>query len=245
MSLRNRIAARVLDAVIARVPRLKPGEISDDVAERPVVWGHVITGPDGDPYLTRVLFPRIPQGVPFVGGLRPMLHKFHRADSDRDCHNHPWSWAGSIILAGEYVEERLLIDESRLAGAPQYETKLVRWFNRLTDADYHRILELRGEVYTLFCAGPRTQGWGFLDYTSGKYTDWSRYLQRRKCLAASGAQLDELGQLMGARRTTRTEYLYHFGVPTGKAVTFETDTEYRDRLLSLFDVKIGGVLDGK
>ncbi|MFW6184410.1 MAG: hypothetical protein ACOC8X_11485, partial [Chloroflexota bacterium] len=35
------------------------------------------------------------------------LHYFHRSDSDRELHNHPWDTAVAIILTGGYWEHRM------------------------------------------------------------------------------------------------------------------------------------------
>lgn len=173
----NRIAARILDAIIARIPQAPPMNTSETA---PAISKYTIEDyTDGSPYLTRVLFPRIP----FIGW-RPMLHKFHRPDGDRALHNHPWRAAFSIVLAGSYVEERLLPDEAQLYRAagleltPAIETRHVRWWNYLTDADFHRITELRGSVYTLFVIGERIQTWGFLD-AFGVVTPWREYIDAR------------------------------------------------------------------
>jgi hypothetical protein len=115
---------------------------------------------DGSPYLTRTVFRRL-------FGLRPLLHFFHRPDSDRHLHNHPWRWSLSIILRGSYTEERL----------GREGTRRVRWFNFITDRDYHRIQELHGEVWTLFITGRRTQGWGFL--VDGQFVPWREYIDAR------------------------------------------------------------------
>ncbi|MGN6103521.1 MAG: hypothetical protein ACTHU0_00210 [Kofleriaceae bacterium] len=50
----------------------------------------------------------------------------------------------------------------------------MRFFNRLTDTDYHRVRELRGDVWTLFITGPRVQDWGFL--VDGDHVPWTKYL---------------------------------------------------------------------
>lgn len=201
MSLRNRIAARVLDAVIARVPFFETAKLND-YPNKPDVWGHVILDEvTGEPYLTRVLFPRIPARVPVIGGVRPTLHKFHRPDNDRAIHNHPWKWAVSFILAGEYVEEKLAIDESNLKRRPVTEHRLVRWVNYLTRQDWHRITELRGEVYTLFCMGPRLSeddvassemgDWGFMDMDTGETINWRRFLDLKLLASRAGREAIE------------------------------------------------------
>lgn len=113
----------------------------------------------GDPYITRVLFPR-------VFGFRPMLHHIHRPDKDRHEHSHPWSWAFSLILTGSYNEERNGI------------SSLVRGWNFLRDTDFHKITKLHGEVWTLFIAGPRTQDWGFV--VDGSVVPSDKYIAARK-----------------------------------------------------------------
>lgn len=112
------------------------------------------------PYLSRLVFWRI-------FGVRILLHRFHVSDQDRALHNHPWKWAFSLILAGSYTEERMINKEDFLKGKGKLpnlwtQTKRKRWFNFLTDKDYHRVEELHGEVWTLFFCGPRKQDWGFL-----------------------------------------------------------------------------------
>lgn len=145
-------------------------------------WAYTIVT-EGSPYLTRVLFPRVrlPKLGPFPGcDFRPMLHHFHRGDGDQDLHNHPWRWGLSFILSGSYVEERLEAVLPNINGdvTVATETRLVRFFNRLTDTDYHRVRELRGDVWTLFVTGERSQDWGFL--VRGKHVPWRDYLAEGK-----------------------------------------------------------------
>src|ERR1700728_4812444 len=54
-------------------------------------------GTDGDPYLDRL---RLVQ-TPWFG---VYLHHIHRADRERDPHDHPW-WFASLVLAGSYEED--------------------------------------------------------------------------------------------------------------------------------------------
>lgn len=229
--LRNRVAAKALELFMSRVPSIDL-ENQDPDEEKPVVWKYVIRGDDGSPYLTRVLFPRIPADVPFVGGIRPMLHKFHRPDGDRELHNHPWSWAVSLILAGGYLEERLLVDESTLAGRPITETVIVRWLNRLTDLDFHRILELHGELYTLFCTGPRTQSWGFMNEETGAFTDWEVRRALKRLDRAIGDELDAIGKgtEAGGRKAELELAPSATDGSIGTWTWVETDVEYRERI---------------
>jgi hypothetical protein len=116
---------------------------------------------DKTPYITRFLFPRAFLPV------RPLLHHIHQADGDRDVHNHPWKWSFSLILKGSYTEKRWL-------GGDEYKTRRVRWFNFIRANDFHTIIELHGDVWTLFFAGPRTQDWGF--QTKKGFVDHQTYL---------------------------------------------------------------------
>lgn len=130
----------------------------------------------GEPYITRVLFPR-------VLGVRPMLHHIHRADHERDLHDHPWSWALSIVLRGSY-------DEQRLVDGDTVVVRRVRWFNLLRGGDYHRITELHGDVWTLFISGPNIKSWGFRVWDRATMT-WQHvqhddYFARRKAERARG-----------------------------------------------------------
>lgn len=121
-------------------------------------------------YLTRLKLPRI-------FGMRVMLHKIWRADSDGEMHNHPWDKAYSFILLGSYVEERLDLDGELVArifksigetpAAVKRRVKDVKWFNRLYKEDFHKIIEIDGPLWTIFIAGKRIADkngveWGFL-----------------------------------------------------------------------------------
>jgi hypothetical protein len=144
-------------------------------------WAFTI-GIGDSPYLTRVMLPWR------VLGIQPYLHHMHRADADRDLHNHPFAWAFSIVLCGSYDERRLVDDAedcrnlyAASTGVAPNEVGLehfvvhrrIRWFNLLTRDDYHKIERLHGEVWTLFVTGPRVQDWGFL--VRGKHVPHSEY----------------------------------------------------------------------
>lgn len=139
---------------------------------------HCYTIISGDTnYLTRVKFPRL-------FGWRVMLHHIHRADEDRELHNHPWDRAYSFLLTGSYIEERLVQD--LLPFVIERELRKVRWFNALYKEDFHRITSIDGPLWTLFIAGDRqdTNGvdWGFLDEENNKLIPHTEYI------AKSGAQ---------------------------------------------------------
>lgn len=163
--------------------RNTPGAYTGEDDKR---WAYVIET-DGDKYLTRIMLPWR------ILGVRPYLHRFHRADADRFPHNHPWAWAFSLILCGSYDEERIDadgVDSLRLlraacggidSGTRDYTLfstrRVVRWFNFLRDTDYHRVEKLNGDVWTLFVTGPRHgDDWGFL--VEGKHVNWKTFLNK-------------------------------------------------------------------
>jgi hypothetical protein len=130
------------------------------------LFAYTITGKDGTKYMTRALFPRLGSGVH-----RWMLHWWHRPDADPDMHNHPWAKGRSIILMGGYTEERLnrlrpphIRDIMSRVGETNRLTTVYRRGDRMAlDAgDFHRVTHLLPRTWTLFRAGKRTQGWGFL-----------------------------------------------------------------------------------
>lgn len=123
------------------------------------------------------------------GPWRIYLQQFHGPD-DEGHHNHPSRWSFSLVLWGSYVEERLNV----LTG--EITTRRVRWFNFLRSGDYHRIIDLKGEVWTLFFVGPtalRDDGeparWGFWIHDRG-HVDWEvRKAEKKAAEIARGAVL--------------------------------------------------------
>jgi hypothetical protein len=86
-------------------------------------------------------------------GVRFYLHRFVGSDPDRGLHNHPWRWAGSVILSGHYIEET------------HYGTARVGWVNGLVGDTFHRVILPEGvnEVWTLFFhRAHKAKSWGFL-----------------------------------------------------------------------------------
>lgn len=135
-------------------------------------WAYTIRAPDGSDYLSRLLLPRM--WLPFVGSFRPMLHHFHRTDDDRELHNHPWARSFSLVLTGSYDEERLYD-----ANEGVVINRRVRWFNTLTDKDFHRVTRLNGDVFTLFVTGKRVQDWGFYDVDTDVFTPHREFLDKK------------------------------------------------------------------
>lgn len=110
-----------------------------------------IISDDGRPYLERYY-------LCTLLGVRFYLHRFVGSDPARGLHDHPWAWAGSLVLAGCYFEER--------RGSGQL-TK-VRWFNWLLGDSFHRVVlpvieTVEQPCWTLFFhRAELVKPWGFL-----------------------------------------------------------------------------------
>lgn len=87
------------------------------------------------------------------------LHVYYREDWARALHTHPWEWSLSIVLRGEYIEER-----GFLFGRSGIHSRLrrVRWFNFLTRYSTHRIIAVKPGTITLFIHGRKRSEWGFI-----------------------------------------------------------------------------------
>jgi hypothetical protein len=132
---------------------------------RKVITLRRIPRSEGRPYLER--YGRGDQEAQIAqdlgtGKWRFRLHHFVGPD-DAGHHNHPFEWALSIVLWRSYTEE-VLVDPFFLPGCGTFgwiETRRVRFFNWIPRGKYHRIVELHGNVWTLFITGPRVSSWGF------------------------------------------------------------------------------------
>ena len=80
-----------------------------------------IISDNGVPYLERYY-------VCTLFGVRVYLHRFVGSDPGRSLHDHPWRWAGSLVLSGWYNEET------------RSGIKRVRWFNWITGDTFHRVI---------------------------------------------------------------------------------------------------------
>ncbi len=141
---------------------------------------------DGKYYLTRfyITTPRDARdssdGVDEKFGL--YLHFFHVPDIDDQLHNHPWSWAVSLILCGGYNEERYKDwDDISKLGAIIERTVKPCTLNFISHSDFHRVTSLpdNKSTWTLFMTGPRTTRWGFKDRKTGEYYDWEDFLRMK------------------------------------------------------------------
>lgn len=141
----------------------------------------------GRPYLERLGFGE--QSVEQAdrdrktGAWRVRLHHFVGPD-DAGHHNHPFKWSFSIVISAlwgaSYTEEVL-----ELTPGPQcstasmrVETRRVRFFNWIPNGKYHRIVQLHGDVWTVFVTGPRVSSWGFWETDRG-HIPWRQHNAER------------------------------------------------------------------
>lgn len=135
----------------------------------------VLTTADGQTYLTRWNLITTPNW-------RVYLHRLSAPDADRDLHNHP-SWWRCFVLRGGYTQcvERLVVRDGfpqrdyfgRLWTDPQPHRARVRWWNTLDTYDYHRIVSVKPNTWTICFSGTRERSWGFL--VDGRHVDHEEY----------------------------------------------------------------------
>ena len=130
---------------------------------------------DGRPYLTRFYVwpgkPRTNDDEDSATSKLPFaifVHFFHRGDSDRELHNHPWKTSVSLILSGGYVEER----EEGL------RTLRPGMINVIRGTDFHRVELLKPDqgCWTIFIAGRKASDWGFKARGSNVFVPWREYI---------------------------------------------------------------------
>lgn len=92
------------------------------------------------------------------------LHRIYTADGDRDPHNHPWIWSMAQVLRGGYTEKR--VDALYV---PVFHYYGIGDVNRLSNHDYHSVVSVEADTWTLFQAGKETQDWGFLTWSPSAY----------------------------------------------------------------------------
>jgi hypothetical protein len=142
----------------------------------------------GDPYLVRyTLFSCKWFGV--------FLHKIMRSDSDRDLHDHPWSF-WTFLLAGRYTEDvpldnppmykpnGCMYTRPRIFAAGSLVRHRAEDAHCLTLPRTWRWDGLEGSkepdgfipVWSLFIHGPRRREWGF--HTAAGWIPWETYVNR-------------------------------------------------------------------
>lgn len=119
---------------------------------------------DGTKYLTRFIVYRCSRGLVY-------LHRIHNRDPDRHVHNHPWP-AKCYVLWGGYTE----LVKHRFRGTYTKRTHRAGDVNKLQVNEYHRIVDVLPNTWTLVIGGPRFRRWGF--DVNGTHVDADEYLSR-------------------------------------------------------------------
>lgn len=195
------IIQRLRDAAARLFPRRVIGSNDDPYLERYYVLGRY----PRHYWPKNTVEPRLPW-LPFS----VYLHRFERPDMDIELHNHPFKWALSLILAGGYVEKRIVTGEYRdgLFQIKQHWAEwLTRWKNEnplvrhysdsgLTVATrtmlpgminvigqntFHKVTSLRRKsVWTLFVTGRKASSWGFKNPRTGVFEHWREHHARQR-----------------------------------------------------------------
>lgn len=104
--------------------------------------------------------------------VRVKIHNFHRGDEDVELHNHPWSWAISLILKGGYWEERLKGNKIEVSILSPGD------FNLLLNDTFHRVIKAEG-TWSLFITGPEVDTWFFLDPSTHRMYPWRQFIANK------------------------------------------------------------------
>ena len=96
------------------------------------------------------------------------LHYIPQPDTDRDPHDHPWSFV-SILLRGGYEEEIYSLRTSHVASFRRAPS-----IARRKAGCVHQIRAVLANTWTLVITGPYRRHWGFLTHDGWKY--WRDYL---------------------------------------------------------------------
>jgi len=152
----------VMLGTLSRVFRLLP--------KNGVVWAYTIRGYDGSAYIDRMILPR-------VCGIRPIVHGIHRPDTDLWLHNHPWLTARFLIVSGGYVEERAVGPVAE--GCRERHSLTAGDINVLDGGDYHRIVSVQPDTWTVGIVGERGQPWGFFVDGEG-FVEAEAYFARKQ-----------------------------------------------------------------
>jgi hypothetical protein len=116
-----------------------------------------ITGDNGEPYLERYfLFAIGPRRNPWVTAY---IHRFVASDPDRGFHDHPWSWALSLILSGQYLE--MMFRNGDITRFPVGAHKTPGTVTAFGPNHKHRVELVSNECWTLFIHGRWIRPWGF------------------------------------------------------------------------------------
>jgi hypothetical protein len=121
----------------------------------------------GDVYLHRLRVVQTPW-------LAVYLHDLNLPDSDRDPHDHPWSF-WSLVLRGGYTER--LFPYPHVVGVESWKRQTWRrWsLHRMDTAQAHMIDQVEPRTKTLVITGRRRRTWGF--WTVDGWVPWQEYVE--------------------------------------------------------------------
>lgn len=98
-----------------------------------------------------------------------LLHHIQAPDSDRACHNHPWTMI-SLVIKGGYWENRY--DQTGHPTGTKFRRRFTIGVRRR--ADFHDIGAVVPNTWTLLLVGPKRGDWGFM--TRQGFIPWEDYL---------------------------------------------------------------------
>jgi len=105
------------------------------------------------------------------------LHDINLPDSDRDPHDHPWTF-WSIVLRGGYTERvwRVTPGQRRMIDPVKHQTWRRFSAHKMGFNQAHMIDTIEPGTKTLIITGPRRKSWGFYPDAGVRYLDWKDYL---------------------------------------------------------------------
>jgi hypothetical protein len=117
----------------------------------------LIQGDNGEKYLERYfLFALGPRANPWMIAY---IHRFVASDPDRGFHDHPWTWALSLILSGQYLE--MVPRDGDITQFPVGRHKTPGAITTFGPNHKHRVELVSDECWTLFVHGRWIRPWGF------------------------------------------------------------------------------------
>jgi len=144
---------------------IKSQEVKGRRSPRWAIWSRmIIPCRNGEHYLARLRLIQTPLFAIY-------LHDIYHDDTDRDPHNHPWTFL-SIVIGGDGYIERVYPDPTKPWTSI---TKTHKKFSihKMGRVSAHRITYAADGLKTLIITGPRRASWGF--FVDGKYIDWKDY----------------------------------------------------------------------
>lgn len=103
-----------------------------------------------------------------------VLHHFHKSDSTKKFHNHGWTFGLSFILAGGYIEERLIGDEVVKRVVKPFSFVFFRPHH------FHRVELIDESCWTVLLHGPRKNEWYYKSPGEQEVVPWDSHVKLEK-----------------------------------------------------------------